>query len=74
MSTLRGQGISSAIVTFAVAGHDSIALGRALEKEGIVTTYRAGGIRLAPHGYNNVEEIDLILAALAEKCRTEAKV
>jgi cysteine desulfurase / selenocysteine lyase len=74
VSTLRGQGISSAIVTFAVAGHDSIALGRALEKEGIVTTYRAGGIRLAPHGYNNVEEIDLILAALAEKCRTEAKV
>ncbi|MGB8907155.1 MAG: aminotransferase class V-fold PLP-dependent enzyme [Candidatus Cybelea sp.] len=72
--SLRGEVISSAIVTFALPGLESIALGRALEDEGIVTTYRAGGLRLSPHGYNTAEEIDLILAALAEKSRSEAKV
>lgn len=72
--SLRGESISSAIVTFALPGRESIALGRALEQEGIVATYRAGGIRLSPHGYNTAEEIDFILMALAEKSRTEAKV
>lgn len=72
--SLRGEGISSAIVTFALPGRESIALGRALEQEGIVATYRVGGIRLSPHGYNTAEEIDFILMALAEKSRTEAKV
>jgi cysteine desulfurase / selenocysteine lyase len=74
VSTLRGEGISSAIVTFALPDKESVALGRALENEGIVTTYRAGGVRLSPHGYNTAEEIDLVLAALAEKSRAAAKV
>jgi cysteine desulfurase / selenocysteine lyase len=74
VATLRGEGISSAIVTFALPGLDSIALGRALESEGIVTTYRAGILRLSPHGYNTAEEIDLVLAAIAEKSRVAANV
>jgi selenocysteine lyase/cysteine desulfurase len=74
VSTLRGDSVSSGIVTFAFPGRDSIALGRALESEGIVTTYRDGIIRISPHGYNTLEEIDHVLEVLAEKSRAVAKV
>jgi cysteine desulfurase / selenocysteine lyase len=74
VATLRGEGISSGIVTFALPGWESIALGRALESQGIVMTCRSGGLRLSPHGYNTGEEIDLVLAALAEKRVATAKV
>jgi cysteine desulfurase / selenocysteine lyase len=70
----RGVGISSGIVTCSVPGCDSIELGRALERAGILTTYRAGGVRISPHGYNTAEEIDAVLDALAEETRTIAKV
>jgi cysteine desulfurase / selenocysteine lyase len=59
--TQRGPGISSGIVTFEMSGRDSVALGRALQKEGVVTTYRPGGIRVAPHGYNTPEDIDRLV-------------
>ena len=62
--TERGEGISSGIVTFRIPGCDSIALGRALQEEGVVTTWRATGIRVAPHGYNTVEEIDRVVELL----------
>jgi selenocysteine lyase/cysteine desulfurase len=61
LSTLRGPGISSGIVTFAMPGVDSVRLGRALQKEGIVTTYRPSGVRVAPHGYNTADEIDRLV-------------
>jgi selenocysteine lyase/cysteine desulfurase len=48
-------------VTFAMPGSDSVALGRALQKEGVVTTYRSSGIRVAPHGYNTLGEIDRVV-------------
>jgi cysteine desulfurase / selenocysteine lyase len=63
--TIRGDGVSSAIVTFALPGYDSVELGRRLEKEGIVTTYRPTGVRVSPHGYNTPAEIDRLLATLA---------
>jgi cysteine desulfurase / selenocysteine lyase len=63
LSTQRGESCSSGIVTFAIPGCDSMELGRALEKEGIVTTYRAGGIRVSPHGYSTLEEIESLLDA-----------
>ena len=56
---------SSGIVTFALPGTDSIALGKALQHDGIVTTYRANGVRVAPHGYNTAAEIDALLDAVA---------
>jgi cysteine desulfurase/selenocysteine lyase len=59
--TLRGRDVSSGIVTFAMPGSDSVALGRALQKEGVVTTYRSSGIRVAPHGYNTLDEIDRVV-------------
>jgi selenocysteine lyase/cysteine desulfurase len=64
--SLRGDSVSSGIVTFRFTGHDSVALGKLLQKEGIIGTYRGGGIRLSPHGYNTIEEIDATVEALAQ--------
>lgn len=65
-STLRGDGISSGIVTFSVPGCDSVALGRALGREGVVTTFRPAGVRVAPHAYNTAEEIDRLLELIPQ--------
>ncbi|MDQ2872672.1 MAG: aminotransferase class V-fold PLP-dependent enzyme [Candidatus Eremiobacteraeota bacterium] len=62
----RGRTCSSGIVTFSVPGRDPVEVGRAMQREGIVTTYRANGIRVAPHGYNSFDEIDRLLAAVRE--------
>jgi selenocysteine lyase/cysteine desulfurase len=62
--TERGEGISSGIVTFRIPGCESIALGRTLQREGIITTWRASGIRVSPHGYNTADEIDRVLDLL----------
>jgi cysteine desulfurase / selenocysteine lyase len=71
--SLRGDAVSSGIVTFQFAGHDSVALGKVLQKEGIVATYRSGGVRLSPHGYNRVEEIDATVETLARATRVAAR-
>ncbi|MDB5072925.1 MAG: putative cysteine desulfurase [Candidatus Eremiobacteraeota bacterium] len=57
--------VKSGIVTFRREGADMIELGRQLQRDnGIVTTYRATGIRVAPHGHNTADDIDAILDAL----------
>jgi cysteine desulfurase/selenocysteine lyase len=65
VSSPRGEGISSGIVTFSLPGRDSVALGRALGEGGFVTTFRPSGVRVSPHGYNTPAEIDAFLEALA---------
>jgi selenocysteine lyase/cysteine desulfurase len=49
----------------AVASTDEHALVAALGAEGIVTSSRAGNLRVSPHGYNSAEDIEAVLAALA---------
>ena len=61
IATIRSASESSGIVTFRMPGVDSVELGRALQREGIVTTYRANGVRVAPHGYNTAAEIDALV-------------
>lgn len=61
IASVRGPGESSGIVTFRLPGADPLALGKALQAQGIVTTYRNTGIRVAPHGYNTPEEIDALV-------------
>ena len=61
LATIRGGSESSGIVTFGLPGADPVALGKALQHDGIVTTYRANGIRVAPHGYNTLDEIDAVI-------------
>jgi cysteine desulfurase / selenocysteine lyase len=64
--SLRGPGISSGIVTFTYPGVDPITLGRALQSEGVVTTWRASGIRVAPHGYNTHDDIDRLVELIPQ--------
>ncbi len=64
--TMRGAGISSGIVTFTMPGRDSVELGQALQREGVITTWRPSGIRVAPHGYNSMGDIDRLLALIPE--------
>ncbi|HEY0797656.1 MAG TPA: aminotransferase class V-fold PLP-dependent enzyme [Candidatus Baltobacteraceae bacterium] len=65
IDSLRGANISSGIVTFHLPDRDPVELGRRLQREAkIVTTYRPSGIRISPHGYNTMEEIDAVIAAL----------
>jgi cysteine desulfurase/selenocysteine lyase len=54
----------SGILTFTRANLDPIALGKRLGQAQICTTYRANGIRVAPHGHNSTDDIDRILDAL----------
>lgn len=70
----RGEGVSSGIVTFCMPGYDSIALGRAWEEQGVMTTYRETGIRVSPHGYNDAREIDAALDRLARLARRRGEV
>ncbi len=64
IASIRSATESSGIVTFALPGADSIELGKKLQREGFVTTYRESGIRVAPHGYNSREEIDALLDSI----------
>jgi selenocysteine lyase/cysteine desulfurase len=56
--------VKSGIVLFRRDGVDAVALGKRLNEAKICTTYRATGIRVAPHGHNTTDDIDAILAAL----------
>jgi cysteine desulfurase/selenocysteine lyase len=68
IASIRGNGTSSGIVTFSVPGHDPVALGRGMQHDdGVVTTWRPNGIRVAPHGYNSIDEIDRLLDALTRR-------
>jgi selenocysteine lyase/cysteine desulfurase len=61
----RDPQVSSGIVRFRPRDGDPLALGRRLAAAGIVTTNRATGIRVAPHGYNTEAEIDALLEIVA---------
>jgi cysteine desulfurase/selenocysteine lyase len=56
--------VKSGIVLFGRDDVDPIALGKRLNEAKICTTYRANGIRVAPHGHNTPGDVDAILAAL----------
>lgn len=60
----RGPAGRSAIVSFTVDGHDPVAVVAALRAAGVVCSARGGGVRVAPHGYNTVDETDELLAVV----------
>jgi selenocysteine lyase/cysteine desulfurase len=49
----------------AIAARDEHALVAALREDGIVTSSRDGNLRVSPHCYNNAEDIEAVLRALA---------
>ncbi len=56
--------VKSGIVRFRHDDVDAIALGKRLGEANICVTYRASGIRVSPHGYASVAEIETLLEAL----------
>ena len=52
-----------------VASNDAPGLVAALHAEGIVTSSRAGNLRVSPHCYNSIEDVDAVLEALARHRR-----
>jgi cysteine desulfurase / selenocysteine lyase len=54
----------SAIVSLMVPNKDPRALVRQCRQQGMVINQRAGRIRVSPHAYNTIEEIDRLLEAL----------
>ncbi|MDQ6931915.1 MAG: aminotransferase class V-fold PLP-dependent enzyme [Candidatus Eremiobacteraeota bacterium] len=67
LTSVRGEHCSSGIVTFSLPGRDPVALGKELQKDAIVTTYRPSGVRVAPHGYNTHDEIRHLLSAVQKQ-------
>jgi len=67
VATVRTERCSSGIVTFSIPGRDAVVVGKALQKDAIVTTYRPSGIRVAPHGYNTLSDIDRLLEAVDQQ-------
>lgn len=59
----RGDGPRSPITTFLPRGDPAELSARLRERE-ITHARRAGGIRIAPHGFNTAEEIDLVLEVM----------
>ena len=53
----------------AIASTDEHALVAALAADGIVTSSRAGNLRVSPHAYNSSEDIEAVLAALSRHRR-----
>jgi selenocysteine lyase/cysteine desulfurase len=55
----------SGIVTFQLPGHEANDIRRHLAAQGIVVRCRAGGVRISPHAYNTLAEVDRLIDALA---------
>lgn len=60
VATPRGEHCESGIVTFSLPGTDSVALGSKLAAAGVVVTSRRNGIRVSPHGYATIADIDAL--------------
>ena len=56
----------SGIVNFTVDGRDPEGMVEALLAGGLVCSPRSGGVRVSPHGYNTVEEIDRLVSMVAD--------
>ncbi len=63
--TDRTRATASGIVTFGVPGRAPEEVAERLGRAGFVVAARGGGVRVAPHGYNTVEEIDALVEAVA---------
>jgi len=66
LSPRESRGECSGIVLCTREGVDFETLPEKLDAQGIVASARGGALRLSPHGYNTVEEVDRVLEVLNE--------
>lgn len=59
----------SGIVTFDLPGHDPNVVRRRLEAAKIIVRCRAGGVRISPHGYATLDEVDRLIEELKDVLR-----
>lgn len=67
----RQPGEKSGIVSLLTPGQDPVQLVKHCRGHGIIVNQRGGRLRVSPHCYNSVEEMDHLLAVLAEYCGTK---
>jgi selenocysteine lyase/cysteine desulfurase len=60
----RQESEKSAIVSLLLPGRNVRDLVRRCRNEGIVVNQRAGRLRVSPHAYNTIEELDRLVALL----------
>ncbi len=60
----RTRGEESGIVSVLTPGRDAKALWKQCKAAGIVINLRAGRLRVSPHAYNTVEEIDRFIEVI----------
>jgi len=65
IATDRQEGHQSGIVLFEMPGRDSEELARHCLQRGIILRVRAGRLRISPHAYNNEEDLDRLIEAIA---------
>jgi selenocysteine lyase/cysteine desulfurase len=71
--TERLPGHRSGIVSVTFPGYDTDILGDRLRARGFVVGARSGALRLSPHGYNTIEELDQLLDSLELLLSTTTK-
>lgn len=64
LSPREHEGEKSGIVLTTKEGVDTAALRSRLVERGIVISQRGGALRIAPHAYNTVDELEALVAAL----------